>query len=455
MFAIIDIETCGGKFEFRKGRITEICILIHDGLSVVETYTTLLNPECFISPMFTNITGITNKMVEDAPRFCEVAKKILELTEGKIFVAHNVGFDYNFLKDEFNSLGFKFRRETLCTVRLSRKLLPGHASYSLGNLCDSLGIQNLARHRAHGDALATAILFDRLMQAKNMHAQYKNKGVVELMARRIDNIKKYILDKLPESCGVYFFLAKDGSIIYIGKSVNMYSRALSHFNSDESKGKKMLNDLYNVDFVETGSELIALLLESEQIKLHKPKYNRLRKADVFTHAIEWFKDNKGIINFRIVESELAENALISFTSYIAARERLENWIEENSLCLQYCALTNEGSICFNHQIKKCNGICAGKEDKAKYNLRTKKILSNFIFESPNFLIFDHGRQGEEQSVILVEKGKFAGYGYMDPSMQFTSVQEFKEMVKKATYYPDSDDLIRSWLKKKNRKTVLF
>src|ERR1700746_1807373 len=130
MFAIIDIETCGGKFNYPNGRITEICILIHDGLTVTEKFSTLIDPECYISPLYTNITGITNEMVRTAPKFHQVAKKIHELTENKIFVAHNVSFDYNFIKGEFASLGFHYEREKLCTVQMSRKLIPGHRSYS-------------------------------------------------------------------------------------------------------------------------------------------------------------------------------------------------------------------------------------------------------------------------------------------------------------------------------------
>ncbi len=233
MFAIIDIETCGGKFEYKRGRITEICIVLHDGLTVTETFTTLINPECYISPFYTSLSGITNEMVADAPKFHEVARKIIDLTQDRIFIAHNVGFDYGFIKEEFASLGYKYKRETLCTVRLSRKLIPGKISYSLGKLCDSLGIENEARHRAEGDAVATAKLFDILIQLKNMHPQYKNKGVDELMTRRIDKIKQYILNKLPEECGVYYFLDKEGNIIYICKSTYMYARAMSHFNSKE------------------------------------------------------------------------------------------------------------------------------------------------------------------------------------------------------------------------------
>ncbi|MDP2385154.1 MAG: exonuclease domain-containing protein [Bacteroidota bacterium] len=455
MFAIIDIETCGAKFDFRKGRIIEICIVRHDGLSVVDVFTTLINPECYISPYFTNISHIDNDMVRDAPKFHEVAKKILELTEGCIFVAHNVGFDYSFVKDEFASLGFKYKKETLCTVRLSRKLIPGRISYSLGHLCASLGIEINGRHRAEGDAVATAKLFDLLMALKANHPQYKNQGVMEIMTRRVDNIKKYILNKLPESCGVYYFLNKEKEIIYIGKSVNMYSRALSHFNTDEKKGKKMLNDLINVDFVETGSELIALLLEADEIKKHKPKYNRMRKADVFTHSIDWFLNDEGIISFKIVSYEESENALLSFTTYITARERLESWIDEKTLCLQYCSLTSEGSLCFNHQIKKCNGICCGEEEVEEYNERARTVLTEHLFEDPNFIILDKGRNHEERSVVLIEDRKYAGFGYMDQYSQASNAQEIKDLVKLKHYYPDTNDLIRSWCKKNKYKKIIF
>ncbi len=167
MFAIIDIETCGGKFEPQRGRITEICILVHDGLQVTEKFSTLINPECYIAPIYTNITGITNQMVANAPKFKDIAHIIIELTKNRTFIAHNVSFDYNFIKGEFAALGYEFEREKLCTVRLSRKLIPGKKTYSLGPLCQSLGISNDARHRAKGDAVATAKLFDILLQIKN------------------------------------------------------------------------------------------------------------------------------------------------------------------------------------------------------------------------------------------------------------------------------------------------
>ena len=455
MFAIIDIETCGGKYEYRRGRITEICIAIHDGLRVVEKFTTLINPECYISPYFISLSGITNEMVAKAPKFHEIAKTIIDMTEGKIFVAHNVAFDYGFIKDEFAGLGYKYKRETLCTVRLSRKLMPGKLSYSLGRLCESIGIDVQNRHRAEGDVDATIQLFDRLLELKSMHPQFKNQGVEDLMTRRIDKIKHYILDKLPEACGVYYFLNKEQQIIYIGKSVNMYNRAMSHFNSKESKGKKMLNDLYNVDFVKTGSELVALLHEAQEIKSHKPHYNRMRKADVFTHCIDWFTDDNGIINFKIVEYENTVNTLVSFANYATARERIENWIDEYALCLRYCHLTSDEAICFNHQIKKCNGICAGEEEITIYNKRAKEIIDSIIFKNEHFALIDHGKTPEERSIILVENGHYVGYGYIDRTDTFSSLEECRALVNKATFYPDADDLIRGFLKTNKLKTIVF
>ena len=447
MFAIVDIETCGGRFEFRKGRIIDICIVVHDGLTVVDKFSTLINPECYISPYFTNISGITNDMVRDAPKFHEVAKQIIEYTEGRIFVAHNAGFDYNFIRDEFNALGYKYKRETLCTVRLSRKLLPNRISYSLGNLCASLGIENEARHRAEGDAVATAKLFDLLIQVKNQDPRYRNQGVEALMTRRIDKIKQYILNKIPESCGVYYFLNKEKQIIYIGKSTNMYNRALSHFRADTKKSKKMLNDLYHVDFVETGSELVALLLESEEIKTHKPAYNIRRKNETFTHCIDFFYDERGVINFKIVPVEESENALLQFNGYSTARERLESWIADSELCLSHCGLTPKNSVCFNHQIRQCRGICSGEEQPDAYNDRVSKIIHTHTFPKPSFIIFDRGRHAEERSLVLIEDHKYRGYGYLDKNSQ-CSPDELTDSIKPARYYPDANDLIRSWMKGK-------
>jgi DNA polymerase III subunit epsilon len=446
VFAIIDIETCGGKFEFRKGRITEICILLHDGLTVTDKYTTLVNPGCTIQPYYTKITGITNEMVADAPHFHEIAEKVIKMTEGCIFVAHNVGFDYSFIREEFQSLGYQYRRETLCTVRLSRKLMPGRISYSLGHLCASLGIEIFGRHRAEGDALATAELFDRLMGVKAQHPQYKNAGVEALMTRRVDKIKEYILKKIPEDCGVYYFLDKEGKVIYIGKSSNMYNRAIAHFNTGSSKSRKMLHELTDVDFLLTGSDLIALLIESEEIKKHQPKYNRMRRSADFPYCIETFVSKDGVRSYRIAQAEDAGEVIQYFTGYGAAREKLESWIEDHTLCLRYCGLAGEDAVCFNHQIRKCNGVCAGEEEIETYNKRASLPRVSHSYPHDHFILLDKGRSNDEYSLVLVENGRYAGYGYYENFGQVSEPDELRSYASSGRNYPDADVIVRQQLR---------
>lgn len=446
MFAIVDIETCGARFDFQRGRIIDICILVHDGLQVVDKFSTLINPDCHIGSFYTKLSGITNEMVKDAPRFHEIAKEILHYTEGKIFVAHNAAFDYHFIKDEFASLGYQFKRETLCTVKLSRKLMPGKPSYSLGNLCESIGIVIHDRHRAEGDAVATAKLLDILLQLKAQSKQYRSTKIEYIMSSRIDNIKRYILNKLPDTCGVYYFLGKEKQILYIGKSVNMYSRAISHFNTDLKKTKELLGHLYDVDFVETGSELLSLLLESEEIKKHKPPFNAARKKDTFTHSIDYFSED-GIHSYQIVPYQASQHSVASFTSYASARERLEQWIDQYELCLQYCGLTEKGSVCFHHQIKKCHGICQGEESIEVYNRRAIQIRQQQDYPQPHFLLFDRGRHPEEWSFVYIRSGRYRGFGYADLSLSFQCIEDIESSLQSSVYYPDADNLIKSWLRR--------
>jgi DNA polymerase-3 subunit epsilon len=255
---------------------------------------------------------------------------------------------------------------------------------------------------------------------------------------------------------VLFLKQRQRNNLHWKNSTNMYGRALAHFNSKEGKSKKLLNDLMNVDFVTTGSELVALLLEAEEIKKHKPKYNRMRKADTFTHSIDWFTDKDGIVNFKIVEYEESESSLYGSTTYSSAREKLERWIDEYQLCLRYCGLTGEESICFNHQIKKCNGICNGEEEIEIYNKRAKEIIKNVTYSDSNFLILDRGRTNEERSLILIEDSKYKGYGYIDSSHQISTVSDYRDVIKQSNYYPDSDELIKGWIKSsKHFKTLIL
>ena len=164
MYAIIDIETTGQAST--SGKITEIAIYIHNGFEITDSFTSLINPECYIPGFITNLTGIDNEMVKNAPKFYEIAREIVGLTQDKVFVAHNVSFDYKFIQEEFKRLGYDYQRKTMCTVRMGRKFIPGYKSYSLGKLCVELGISIIGRHRAAGDALATVKLFEIILARK-------------------------------------------------------------------------------------------------------------------------------------------------------------------------------------------------------------------------------------------------------------------------------------------------
>ena len=223
MYAILDIETTG--LSPINDKIIEIAVFIHDGKQVVEEYSTLVNPEKTIPYNITRLTGITNEMVEDAPKFWEIAKDLVTLTEGKSVVAHNASFDYNFIRNEFKSLGYNFKRDRLCTVKLSRRIIPNHKSYSLGKLCMDLGIVVNGRHRAAGDAFATVKLFEHLLQI--------SPTLGGLNSSKFYHISADIIKNLPEEPGVYYFHNQHGDIIYIGKSKNIRTRVFSHFTNEK------------------------------------------------------------------------------------------------------------------------------------------------------------------------------------------------------------------------------
>ncbi|CAN5177604.1 hypothetical protein BH23BAC1_BH23BAC1_47480 [soil metagenome] len=266
MYAIVDIETTGGYAE--RNKIVEIAIIIHDGITVVDEFETLINPERFIPSSISAIHGISNAMVQHAPTFAELAEKIYEFLDGKIFVAHNVNFDYGFIKYEFELLGRQINLKKLCTVRLCRKLISGLSSYSLGNLCRHLKIVNESRHRAGGDARATAILFGILL-SKDIE------GFIDISLKKNSrealfpaNLPKEQYETLPEKTGVYYFLDEKCNVIYLGKAKNIKSRITSHFSGTATSWSRQnfKSKIYGISYELTGNELIALLFESHEIK---------------------------------------------------------------------------------------------------------------------------------------------------------------------------------------------
>ncbi|GAB1404673.1 exonuclease domain-containing protein [Lentimicrobium sp.] len=440
MYAVIDVETTGGNFN--SGRLTEIAVYLHDGNEIVDEFSTLINPEQPIPYMITRITGISNEMVAEAPRFCEIARRIVEMTEGAVFVAHNASFDYNFIRHEFKRLGYTYKRATLCTVKLSRKLIPGQPSYSLGKLCNTLGIQINNRHRAAGDALATTHLF-------NMLLHIDREGITSQAANTIPAM----LREVPEETGVYYIHDANGKIVYIGKSINMFERLIQHYRNNETrKAIKLRDDMAMVSHECTGSELIALLLESHEIKKHKPLFNRQQRRSIFSYGLFSFTDEKGYRNLHVAHSLNGEQAITAFTTREHARNYLYSLVDKFELCQKLCGLYRTNEACFHYGIRQCRGACIGEEPVEAYNRRVDAAVRVSGFMQPDFFIIDNGRNKEEVAVIKIAGGRYCGFGY-------TGIHDLSQPMLDACIKPyddnrDTRQIILSYLKK-NPKTTLI
>ncbi len=443
MYAIVDIETTGGSPKVEK--ITEIAVYIHNGTKVVDSFESLINPEKYIPPYITRITGITNEMVGSAPKFYEIARKIVEITQGNIFVAHNVDFDYKFIREEFKRLGYDFRRKKLCTVKLSRKLIPGQKTYSLGRLCENIGIEIENRHRAAGDALATVQLFELLLQLDT-----RNKPVFAQMQSNTTNfppqLNKEKIEKLPERTGVYYFYNDKGRIIYIGKSKQIRTRVFSHLaGMGNQRTSRMLEQVTDIGFELTGSELIALLKESEEIKSHKPLFNRAQRRSVTNYGLYSWIDENHYIRFKIERNNNSEIPLTSFNNKQEARKHLELMIEKMGLCQKLCGLYKTQAACFQYEINLCKGACIQEESHESYNLRAERLIKKYSFHNQNFLIIDKGRHKDEKSIIRIANGKYVGFGYVDNMLQAQEPGQLFENIQSKEDNREVQQIIKNYL----------
>ncbi len=274
IYTIIDVETTG-----RSNKLTEISIFKYDGTKIIDEFTSLVNPQLLIPDYITALTGIDNGMVADAPTFSEIAHAVLAITENTTFVAHNVNFDYNAIRNEFKDVDIDFNRKKLCTIRLSRKLIPGHKSYSLGKLCRAIGIPMSDRHRANGDALATVKLFQILLQKDTEKLIVKSTIKVGNQRDLSGKLLK-ILDVLPNQSGLFYFHRFNGDILYIGKGKNIQKGVNLVFLRTSNQNRSLLKEMDSVTFEATGSELIANIKFEEEVSMHKPKYNKHKKQNI-------------------------------------------------------------------------------------------------------------------------------------------------------------------------------
>lgn len=445
MYAIVDIETTGGYADHH--RITEIAIYHHDGLQITDHYQTLLNPGRKIPQFITGLTGITSRMVEEAPAFEMVAEEIMGWLKDRIFVAHNAQFDFSFLKKEFEGVGINWQTKKLCTVRLSRKIIPGLESYSLGRLAESLGIKIPDRHRAGGDAQATARIFSLLLQrdqdgviAKTLK---RNSGETTLPP----NLPKEEFDQLPAKAGVYYFLDGHGQIIYVGKALNIKKRITGHFTGEarEWNRSNIRNEIHHVTYELTGSELIALILESQEIRRLWPKYNLAQKYKVEEWGIYDYEDRNGYLRFCVNLIRKGTKPLIAFSSKGDAWNFMWEKVKTFDLCPKLSGLQLAKGLCFSHQSGACKGACQGVESVKKYNKRTQKAIDSFFEAGESVAIIGSGRMSGEKSLVLIENGNYIGFGFVPKEESINSIDLARNFIKPSRDNRVVQNLVNSYL----------
>jgi len=415
MYAIVDIETTGG-YAAAHG-ITEISIQVFDGNKVVEKFETLINPCQPIPRYIQAMTGITDEMVANAPLFGQVAETIYQFLNERVFVAHNVNFDYSFLKSHLLAHGFEYYAKRLCTVRLSRKIFPGFPSYSLGNLCHSLEIQMYNRHRAGGDAEATVKVFEKLLQ--NDSQQYIFKSLQRSSKEQVlpPNVPKEHFDQLPYQPGVYYFHNEKGKIIYVGKAKNIRYRVNSHFsnNLDTRQKQNFIRYTHAISFQTCGTELMACILESSEIKRLWPIFNYSQKRWEDVYGIFSYEDQNGYLRLAIEKNKKRLTPVHQFHYLVDGHSILRKLISEFHLCPRLCFMQKDSEPCGEN----CSGACEQNESSHDYNQRVKEAIRS-LSSQPSFAIVDKGLNGDDKSCILVLNGRLYGMGYVPADVQVTA-----------------------------------
>lgn len=428
MYAIVDIETTGGYAS--ANAITEIAIAIHDGNKTVDFFETLINPQMPIPKYVQALTGISNAMISQAPLFEEVAGKIHKLLHDKVFVAHNVNFDFSFVKYQLAQAGFDSDCKKLCTVRLGRKILPGFASYSLGKLCRSLDIEVEQRHRAGGDTKATVKLFEHILRndyAREIGKMLKGKAKEQHLPPHLPVEK---VSKLPSQPGVYYFHNEKNKVVYVGKAKDLRKRVSSHFSNNRPGYQKQefLRNIHNISYQVCGSELMAFILESVEIKRLWPIYNRSQKGFEQAFGLYMFEDAKGYFRLVIDKKKKHLDPLYTFNLLLDGHQLLKKMIVEFNLCPK---------LCF---IDKSTGQSLVEEESITaevYNQRVADAL-NYLKEAlPSFAVVENvesQKKEKKQGIILVEKGRFYGMGYVSADVTMKGVDDVKPHI---TAYPEN------------------
>lgn len=392
-------------------------------------------------------------MLRSAPKFYEVAKRIVEITEDCIIVAHNAEFDYRILKTEFKRLGFPFKRKSVCTVELAQQLMPEQASFSLGKLTRALGIPVSDRHRANGDAMATVKLFKMLLE-KDVDKKIIQQMIKTNKSVRLNDSHKNIIEELPSITGVYFIHNKKGKIIFVGKSRNIKHRVSQHLTNTNAKSKRIQLEVDTVTYESTGNELIALLKETESIKRIKPKFNKQCKQNKFTHALYSFRDENDYLNLKIDRFDFDRTPITTFSNYQSAKSFMIRTIDTYDLCQNLSGISSKTNVCNYEGNHLCNGSCTLSEPPNVYNERVEEIIQKISLDDKTMVIVDRGRNVNERSAILIKNGELIGSGFVDLNHQLNNLNILEALLTPISHSLDNKHSIQSYLRRNQRLKII-
>jgi DNA polymerase-3 subunit epsilon len=456
--ACVDLETTGGTAAVH--RITEVgIVLLEDGV-VVDEWTSLVNPGQRIPPAIESFTGITNEMVADAPTFDELRAEVRSRLEGRLFVAHNARFDYGFLRSEFRRAGEKFTAPVLCTVRLSRSLFAEHKRHNLDILIDRWGLKCGQRHRALGDAAVLPALLAAFEGAVGSERLQHAVEATRFESRLPPHLPADLADDLPESPGVYLFRGEAGTLLYVGKSRNIRSRVLDHFSAShrESKDSKLAQQVRDIEWIETGGELGALLVESRLVKELEPAANRRLRRPKAVHCIR-LRPLEGALRpciepFDLEDLASGADSYGPFRTDRDARRALAGKAREAGLCLKLMGLETGPGSCFAFQLNRCRGACVGNEAAALHDARLRLALASLRIRSWPFPgpvgIREAAPNGPGTLLHVVDRWQHLGTARDDG--------EVAELVKAATstaFDPDAYRIVARYLDRLSARDLVM
>lgn len=423
----VDIETTGGSY--RNSRVLEVAAIRVEGDEIVREFNSLIDPETHIPASITRLTGIKPSDVVGAPVFGDIADEFMDIMEGAVFVAHNVRFDYSFLKHEFSLVGLDFTPKLLCTVRLSRALYSLEKGHSLAKLIERHNIPVFDRHRALEDARAI-YYFTQLAFGEHGREAFQEAIGRQLKTQYLPpNLDMQELEGIGNHPGVYIFKDEFHQPIYIGKSITLKKRILSHFQDTSAKEVKISQNVHHVEVIPTGSELAALMLESKLVKEQLPLFNRMLRR-VSSYAILQ-KDINGdgyatikVRSGRPSEDVDLENVYGLYESRTKAKKRLEEMTKTFQLCPKLMGIENTKSACFSYSLGKCKGACIGKEPVESYNRRFEIALEHTRIEQWPYDTPIAVQMNQAGEAVVINNWIVQGYLNEEGELQAASEPQF-------------------------------